>query len=296
MIKTAYTPAQIWLLAARPKTLPAAIAPVLIGVVMAHEIGAFDLRTALAALLGAILIQIGTNFANDYFDFKKGADEGERLGPLRVTQAGLVSPAAMKRATTVAFLLAMLCGTYLVWCAGWPIVIIGVLAILFGLMYTGGPYPLGYNGLGEIFVLIFFGPVAVAGTFYVQTMTVNESVVLAGLAPGLMSVAILSVNNLRDIDGDRLVGKRTLAARFGRRFARLEYALAVITAAAIPALLFVRHDNHPWAMLTVLVIPLAIPTIGKVYFSSGRDLNPALTATGQLLMTYSLLFAIGWLL
>ena len=296
MRSAAYTPTQIWLLAARPKTLPAAVAPVLIGVVMAYESGGFDLWAAAAALLGAILIQIGTNFANDYFDFKKGIDDGDRLGPMRVTQAGLVSPAAMKAATTIVFLLAILCGTYLVWRAGWPIVIIGSLAVLFGLMYTGGPFPLGYNGLGEIFVLVFFGPVAVAGTYYVQTLTFSEPAVLAGLAPGLMSVALLSVNNLRDIDGDRRAGKRTLAARFGRRFARIEYALAVILAAAIPVFMCFRYHDHHWAMLTVLMIPLAVPTIAKVYFSSGRDLNPVLAATGQLLLTYSLLFAIGWLI
>jgi len=214
----------------------------------------------------------------------------------RGTQAGLVTPAAMKTATKFVFLMAILCGTYLVWRAGWPIVIIGGLAILFGLMYTGGPYPLGYNGLGEIFVLIFFGPVAVAGTYYVQTLTISEPAIMAGLAPGLMSVAILAVNNLRDIDGDRMAGKRTLAARFGRRFARIEYVLAIVVAAAIPVLMYLCYHDHPFAMLTVLVIPLAVPTIGKVYFSSGRDLNPALAATGQLLLTYSLLFAIGWLL
>ncbi len=296
MKSATYSPTQIWLLAARPKTLPAAIAPVLIGIVMAHESGGFDLWAAVAALLGAVLIQVGTNFANDYFDFKSGADEGNRLGPMRVTQAGLVSPTAMKTATTMVFLLAVLCGTYLVWRAGWPIVIVGSLAVLFGLMYTGGPYPLGYNGLGEIFVLVFFGPVAVAGTYYVQTLSFSEPAVMAGLAPGLLSVAILSVNNLRDIDGDRMAGKRTLAARFGRRFARIEYALAVIVASVIPVLMYLRYHDHQWAMLTVLVIPLALPSIAKMFFSSGRDINPVLAATGQLLLTYSLLFAIGWLL
>ena len=175
---------EIWILAARPKTLWAAIAPVIIGTAIAYDSGAAAWLPALAALFGAVAIQIGTNLANDYFDYTKGTDAGNRLGPLRVTQAGLVKPKTMKLATVVAFLLASVAGAYLVWRGGWPILIIGVLSILSGVFYTAGPYPLGYNGLGDIFVLIFFGPVAVGGTYYVQTLSIDWTVLVAGLAPG----------------------------------------------------------------------------------------------------------------
>jgi len=198
-----------WVLAGRPKTLPAALVPVIMGTAMAYGDGVYHIPAALAALLGALLIQIGTNFVNDYADFKKGTDNGERIGPLRVTQAGLVTPTQMKFAIALVFFLTVLAGLYLVYRGGWPVVIIGVLSIVSGALYTAGPYPLGYLGLGDIFVLIFFGPVALAGTYYVQALTINWIVILAGLAPGLLSVAILTVNNLRDIDGDKSREKNT---------------------------------------------------------------------------------------
>ncbi|MFH1688408.1 MAG: 1,4-dihydroxy-2-naphthoate polyprenyltransferase [bacterium] len=287
---------QVWILAARPKTLWAAICPVLIGVVMAIDAQRLAVLPALAALWGAVWIQIGTNFANDYFDFKSGADQGERLGPLRVTQAGLVKPSIMKRATILAFGLATVAGAYLVYVAGWPILVIGLLSLMLGWLYTAGPYPLGYHGLGEIFVLVFFGPVAVAGTYYVQAQTFAWTTVVAGLAPGLMSVGILAVNNLRDADGDALAGKRTLAVRFGKSFAKLEYIVSVIVAAMVPLSLSLWLEDHYWANLTWLVPLAAIPIFRLVMTRQGRILNRALAATGMLLLLYTLLFAIGWLL
>ena len=286
-----------WWLAARPKTLPAAIAPVIIGAAMAHTDGAVVILPALAALFGAIMIQIGTNFANDYYDFIKGADTTDRIGPIRLTQAGLISPGSMKRAAFIVFGLAVLAGCYLVWRGGWPIVAIGLTSILFGVLYTGGPFPLGYNGLGELFVLIFFGPVAVGGTYYVQMLTIDTNVIVAGLAPGLISVAILVVNNLRDIENDREVGKRTLAVRFGRKFARLEYSCCLLVASSVPLWLYMRTGLHLYSLLAILTLPAAIPIFRTVWTSvDGEQLNNTLAATGRLLMLYTILFAIGWVL
>jgi len=285
---------QVWFLATRPKTLPAAVAPVLIGTAMTGT--AFYWPAAVAAMIGALLIQIGTNFANDYFDFKKGIDTKERLGPMRVTQSGLVDPVIMKRTTILVFALALLVGVYLVWLGGWPIVVIGLLSILFGILYTGGPYPLGYNGWGDIFVLIFFGPVAVGGTYYVQTLDINLTVLIAGLAPGLFSVAILTVNNLRDLDNDRASGKKTLAIRFGRTFTLIEYRLTILIACLIPILLVLVERNHlPVIAATVTLIP-AFVAMHKVSRIHGRKLNDCLALTGQLLLLYSLIFSVSWII
>jgi len=272
------------------------MAPVIIGCALAWKADAFHLWSALAALTGALLIQIGTNFANDYFDFKKGTDDEGRLGPMRATQAGLVSPQSMKHATMLVFALAMLVGIYLVWRGGWPIVTIGLLSILFGVLYTGGPYPLGYNGLGDIFVLIFFGPVAVGGTFYVQALDITAPVLIAGLAPGLFSVAILTVNNLRDLDSDRAAGKKTLAVRFGRKFTIAEYIDCVLLACVVPAVLYFWFDAGTWVLLSCATLLMAVPTISAVCTKSGAILNDTLAATGRLLFVFSILFSIGWLL
>jgi len=288
---------QTWLLACRPKTLWAAVSPVLIGSAMAHADGGFHIPAALAALFGAVMIQIGTNLANDYFDFTKGSDRSDRLGPMRVTQAGLVLPSDMKLAIVIAFALAFLAGIYLVYLGGWPIVFIGLLSILFGVLYTAGPFPIGYVGLGELFVVLFFGPVAVAGTYYVQMLQLNSTVILAGISPGLFSVAILAINNLRDIDSDRDSGKRTLAVRFGPTFARMEYAASIVIACLIPVAIVVRDRETFWPLLPLLVLPLAKPHIKLAFTAtSGRALNELLATTGRLLLVFSLLFSLGWLL
>ncbi|MDF1544847.1 MAG: 1,4-dihydroxy-2-naphthoate polyprenyltransferase [bacterium] len=288
---------QVWISAARPKTLWAAVAPVLIGSAMAIEAGGAHLLSALAAGFGAVMIQIGTNFANDYFDFKTGADSGHRLGPVRATQAGLVSPSTMKRATAIAFALAFLAGMYLVYRGGWPIVIVGLLSILFGILYTAGPFPLAYTGLADPFVLIFFGPVAVGGTFFVQTISINSSVLVAGLAPGFFSVAILTVNNLRDVTSDSGNQKKTLAVRFGKTFSRFEYLICIVFAAATPVALLLTGSGKPYSLSASLALLATIPSIRAVFrLSDSPQLNEVLASTGKLLLLYSLLFSLGWLL
>jgi 1,4-dihydroxy-2-naphthoate octaprenyltransferase len=298
MTKASTSPSKvtIWILAARPKTLWAAVAPVMIGTAMAFESGNGAWLPAAAALFGAVMIQIGTNFANDYFDYKTGADAGDRIGPMRMTQAGLVKPETMKFAFALAFLLAAGAGAYLTWHAGWPIVVIGALSILCGILYTAGPYPLGYVGLGDLFVLVFFGPVAVGGTYYVQALDITKTVIVSGLAPGLFSVAILTVNNLRDLDGDARAGKKTLAVRFGRTFARMEYLLSLVIASAIPAFLFLSHWKHPFSLAALVVPFFAVSFIRTVFTSAdGETLNRILASTGKLLLLYSILFSVGWL-
>lgn len=288
---------RVWLLAARPKTLPACIAPVIMGAAMAWADGVFHAPAALAAALGALFIQIGTNFANDYFDFVKGTDTAERVGPTRATQAGLVSPETMRRAMVVAFALAFLPGAYLMWRGGLPIVAIGLVSVACGVLYTGGPYPLGYLGLGDVFVLVFFGPVAVAGTYYVQAQVFDWTPVAAGLAPGLLSTAILCVNNLRDADGDVRTGKRTLAVRFGKTFARREYVACILGACVgVPLLLWAAFGaDHP-TLLAMAALPAAIAPTRAVFTRDGAALNNTLAATGKVLVIFSALFALGWLI
>ncbi len=286
-----------WLLASRPKTLPAAAVPVLIGTAMAWGDGVFHPLSALLALLCALLIQVGTNLVNDYADFAKGTDTGERIGPVRVTQAGWVSPAGMKIAIAVTFAVTVAAALYLVYRGGWPIVIIGVLSILSGILYTAGPFPLGYLGLGDLFVLIFFGPVAVGGTYYVQALTVSWVVIAAGAAPGLISVAILTVNNLRDIDGDRKAGKKTLAVRFGRTFARMEYFHTVAAACLVPVGIHLATGRYPLASLAVLTLFFTPKGLNIVLSKTdGPSLNGALAYTGKLLLIYGVLFSAGWVL
>ena len=267
---------------------------------MACKDGGFHAPTALATLLCAILIQIEANYANDYFDFLKGADTEARLGPTRATASGLVTPAQMRNATLIVLGLSLLLGLYLVWRGGWPILAIGVLSVIFAALYTGGPYPLGYLGLGELFVLIFFGPVAVGGTYYVQTLEWHLVPTLAGLAPGLISCAILAVNNLRDIDEDRRTGKRTLAARFGERFAHWEYAVCMLGGATAGFMILVFLGSHNSCIFAVLLaVPFAIQIVLRivlVFLAAGPELNACLAWTGKMLLRLSVLFSAGWLL
>lgn len=286
-----------WLLAIRPKTLAASICPVAIGTAMAYGDGVWDWPTAILCLLGALFIQIGTNLANDYFDFKKGADTFERIGPTRVTQAGLIKPHLVMSGFIVSFLLTILISIKLIERGGWPIAAIGISSIICGIGYTAGRYALGYLGLGELFVLIFFGPVAVAGTYYVQSLEINLAVILAGVGPGMISVGILAINNLRDIDTDFKSEKRTLAVRFGRSFAIQEYLFAVITAGLTPVLLFAVMEDHLPILAASLILFMAIPTIVTVVNKmDGPSLNRALADTGKLLFIYTFIFAVGWIL
>ena len=288
---------QIWLLAARPKTLWAGIIPVIVGTVMAFEAGKFHLISFLATLACAVLIQVGTNFANDLFDFQKGTDNNSRKGPMRVTQARLVTPYQMKVATITVLALAFLVGMYLVWRAGWPILIIGLLSILFAVLYTGGPFPLGYTGLGDIFVLIFFGPVAVGGTYYIMAGHITRAVLLAGFAPGMIATAILVVNNLRDMESDRKSGKNTLAVQFGANFAKAEYLAMICGAMLLPMIIYFIEGRHGWAILAALYILPAVPVIRKVFtVADGHALNDALAGTARLMAVFGLLFSLGWLL
>jgi 1,4-dihydroxy-2-naphthoate octaprenyltransferase len=285
-----------WLMAARPKTLAAAIVPVLVGTAVAVAEGSFAAPQALAALVGASLIQIGTNFANDYFDHQKGADNDDRLGPTRVVQAGLISAHAVKQATTLTFGLAAAVGVYLIWVGGWPILLIGVASILSGLAYTGGPYPLGYNGLGDVFVFVFFGLVAVTGTYYVQALTWSTSALIASVPIGLLSTAILVVNNYRDVDTDRAAGKKTLAVRLGRPATRLQYALLIVGAYVVPVIQWAAFGEGVWILLPLASLPLAWLRVRELWQKTGLELNPVLAKTAQLLALYGLLYAVGYVL
>lgn len=286
------SPLATWIAAARLRTLPAAIVPVVVGTAVAHASRAVAWGPALAALAGAIAIQIATNFANDVFDAEQGADTAERIGPLRVVSAGLVTPAAMKRAMVAAFAVAAAFGLYLVTVAGWPIVAIGGASILAGIAYTGGPWPLGYHGLGDVFVMVFFGFVAVCGTAFVQLGFVPALAWWAAVPVGALATAIIVVNNVRDRVGDARAGKRTLAVRFGRTFALEEYAALLLVAYAVPVMLAV--SGLRWAALPLATLPLAVARMrALVAAADGPDHNRCLAATAQLLMVHGALFAAG---
>jgi 1,4-dihydroxy-2-naphthoate polyprenyltransferase len=281
----------IWLAAARPKTLPAAIVPVAVGTACAAAVGRVAWAPALAALAGSLAIQIGTNFANDVFDAERGADGPDRIGPVRAVSAGLITAAAMKRAMILAFAIAAAFGLYLATVGGWPIVVAGILSILSGIAYTGGPYPLGYHGLGDVFVMIFFGLVAVCGTAFVQLGHVPGLALLAALPVGALATAILVVNNLRDRATDARAGKRTLAVRLGRRGVLVEYIALLAIAFAVPGALAVCH---PWAALPLVTLPLAIMRVrALVAATTGPEFNDCLAATAKLMMLHGVLFAIG---
>jgi 1,4-dihydroxy-2-naphthoate octaprenyltransferase len=282
-----------WILAARPKTLAAGVAPVCVGTALAYGVGKGRALPALAALAGAVLIQIGTNLANDYFDFKKGADTAERLGPMRVTQAGLVAPGAVLAAAVVAFGAAFTVGVYLTAIAGWPIAVIGVLALASGWAYTGGPYPFGYHGLGDLFVFVFFGLVAVAGTYYAQSLALTPLSIAAGVPAGALATGLLAVNNLRDIETDRRAGKRTLVVRFGVAAGRAEYVTLLSVAYAVPLAIWAAGWTGPWTLLALLSLPAAIGPLRTVLERQGAALNAALGGTARLLVVYGALFSAG---
>ncbi len=256
-----------WLAAARPRTLPAAVAPVLVGTALAWRAGAFDARAAAVCLAFALLIQIGANFANDYYDHRHGADNADRVGPRRAVASGLVTPAAMRRAMWLVFGLAFVLGLTLVAWGGWWLVVVGVLCIASGIAYTGGPWPLGYYGLGDLFVFIFFGLVAVCATFYVQAGTLSREAVLAAVAVGLLTVNILVVNNYRDEETDRRAGKHTLVVRWGRGFARGQFAAAHLVACAIVIVLALEGF---YSLVAALLVTPILAACGVVQWRALR--------------------------
>ncbi len=283
----------VWLQAIRPKTLSAGAVPVITATGLAYGHGTGKLLPALAALLGALLIQIGTNLANDYYDFKRGADTSERLGPVRVTQSGLIAPPAVLASASVCFAAAFIVGLYLVAVGGWPIAALGILSLLSGFAYTGGPAPLAYLGLGDLFVMAFFGFGAVGGTYFVQAGRLTAAVALAALPAGALATAILVVNNLRDAVTDAKAGKRTLVVRWGARAGKLEYCAMLAAAFIAPALMSIAGMSHAWVLLSWLSAPLALPPLRWVMTKQGAALNPALGATARLQLAFGILFAAG---
>jgi 1,4-dihydroxy-2-naphthoate polyprenyltransferase len=280
---------RIWLMAARVRTLPAAVAPVLVGTSLAGFAGVFHPLRFIAALVGAIFIQVGTNLSNDYSDARRGADTEDRLGPVRVTAGGLVPPGQVLRATYVSFGVAVLAGIYLVAVAGWELLLVGAASILAGVLYTGGPRPYGYEGLGEVFVFLFFGIVAVAGSFFVQVEHLNWEAFALAVPVGLLAAAILVVNNVRDIDTDRRAGKRTLAVRLGRGQTRQLYV----------AMVYVAYLLAPvtWLLLPWVTIPMAAGLVRTVRNRvDGPSLNAALARTGLLQLVFCVLLSAGLLL
>jgi len=282
-----------WILAARPKTLSAAIVPVLMGSALAaHEPTAITWWVFWCALMGAVLIQIATNFINDALDFKKGADNETRLGPIRVTQAGLLSADAVMTGAWLCLAGAALCGIPLIYRGGWPMLVVGLASIAAAYAYTGGPFPLAYRGLGEVFVLLFFGFVAVGGTFYAHSLQLTPVALLGGFAAGALATVLIVINNLRDVDGDRRSNKRTTVVRFGETFARIEVAFfALAPFAAVGAIAWIQ--DRWWLLVTLAALPLAAVVIVRVFRSQGAELNSCLGKAGALQWMFGILFVIG---
>ena len=286
---------QAWMMAVRPKTLPAGAVPVVVGTAMAAADGKFLPAAAFIALLCALGIQVATNFINEIYDFRKGADTAERLGPTRTVAAGFITEKTMI-AVSVALLVAVfLLGLYLVYLAGWPILLIGLLSMFFAWAYTGGPYPIAYSGLGDLFVFVFFGLVAVGGTYYVQAGEITFPVLTAAVAPGIFSVNILLVNNIRDIHTDRKVGKMTLPARIGGGNARWMYFGLTVVAYFVPVWTWMTGYSV-WVMLAWLSLPLAAGQVRVLFRNEGRALNEVLAGTGKVMTLHGLLFAAGLLI
>ncbi len=284
---------QIWWLAIRPKTLPAAVGPVAVGTAVAFADGRFMALPALGCFLGAMLLQIGVNLANDYFDFKNNIDSEERQGPVRVTQSGLIAPEAVKRGMIICLILAAFVFLYLGVVGGPPIIIVGIASVLAALAYSGGPYPIASNGLGEIFVFIFFGLVAVGGTYYIQAKDLTAVALMAAVPPGLLITAIMVVNNLRDIDTDKKAGKNTLAVILGRYRTIIEYKSLIWVSYLIPVLMLIMDMSDAFILLPLTTFPMARSLIFKVECDLGSNLNELLASTARLSLIYSLMFSFG---
>ena len=286
--------ARIWFGAARPRTLPAAFAPVIVGTALAWHDGTFGPAAAALCVGFSVLVQIGTNFANDYYDFVRGADTATRVGPRRAVAAGLIAPATMKRAMAGVFVAAFAVGLGLVAWGGPWLIAIGAASILCGIAYTGGPWPLAYHGLGDVFVFIFFGLVAVGGTYLVQAGRVTAEALLAGIPVGLLAANILVVNNYRDVETDARANKRTLVVRLGRRAARIQFGLSLLAAGIVPVIFFTRGFG-PWCLLPLLLTPVAWSHVRRLRESkSPGELIALLGDTGKLLALYAALLASGF--
>ncbi len=286
-----------WILAIRPRTLPAAAAPVVVATAMAASRDVMAPLPAFAALGAALMIQIATNLANDYFDHMKGGDTEDRVGPTRVVQAGLLPAKAVIRGALMVLALTSVVGLYLVWVGGLPILVVGLLSLVCALAYTGGPFPLAYRGLGDLFVFVFFGLVAVGGTYWVQAREFPADLLLVGTGMGALITGILVVNNLRDRDTDEKAGKRTLAVRLGETGTRVEYLLLVLIALAVPIFGLVLFDWTPWTLLAVAgARPLLAATATVLTFHDPRELNAALGNTARGVTWYAALLAVGFVL
>jgi len=285
---------QVWIKAARPQTLAAAFVPVCVGAVLAVHNQHFDWLASTIALLCAFLIQIGTNFANDYFDYKKGADTEARIGFERATATGQISATAMRNAMIITMAIAFFLGLYLVWHAGWVILMLGILSLIFGVLYTGGPYPLGYNGLGDLFVFLFFGIVAVMGTYYVNALEWSIASFWASLAVGALSTNILVVNNLRDIEQDGPAGKNTLGVLFGEDVLRWEYLLMLLLAVAIPPHFYFQLGYNGLIFAPYLSLPIAALLLFQIWTEEDKTkLNKTLERTAQFMTLFGILFSAG---
>jgi 1,4-dihydroxy-2-naphthoate polyprenyltransferase len=282
-----------WVLASRPRTLPAALVPVIVGSAVAINHGKFYPLLSILALLCAVLIQVGTNFTNDLYDFLKGADTEKRKGPLRVLASGMVSVKEMKTAIILVFVIAFLSGMYLVFQAGLFILIIGVLSIAAGLAYTAGPYPLAYNGLGDIFVFLFFGLAGTIGTGYLHTREVSVIALLAALPVGALVTNILVVNNYRDIEEDRSAGKNTLAVIIGRKLTRFQYVLLLFLSLLTPLILFYSYNFGYWIFLPYITLPIVIKLVKMMFVFEGKQLNNTLELTAKFSALYGILFSAG---
>lgn len=286
---------QNWIIASRPKTLPAAIAAVMVGTALACHDYHFHFLTAVATLLAAICIQIGTNFSNDLSDYLKGTDSQERIGPVRTAQSGLLTISQLKRGTAFVFFVAILFGCYLAYIGGLPIVIIGLSSVAAGILYTAGPIPFGYYGLGDIFVFLFFGIIAVPGTYYLQTGYVTGESFICGIAMGCLAAAILVVNNLRDADTDVKTGKKTLAVIFGKLFSKLEYSLLIFIPFVVPVYLYFQLSKLSlW--LPIFALPMGGFLISVIFKKTGAELNLLLAQTARFLFLYAVLLSMGLIL
>lgn len=285
-----------WILASRPKTLLAAVVPVLIGTSIVSFETKVNFLAGLIALICAILIQVGTNFVNDLYDFLSGADTETRKGPTRALASGMISVTEMKIAVFIVFLVTFLLGLYLVYISTWITLLIGILSIFAGIAYTAGPYPLAYNGLGDVFVFLFFGIVGTVGTYYVQVVDISTLVFWASIPVGALITNILVVNNYRDIDEDRVVGKNTLAVKMGRKFTRYQYLIFMILSYLILFVVYFTYNQSLFVFLPFLTLPIAIRLIRMIFKYRGEELNSTLELTAKLSAFYGFLFAVGILL